>query len=85
MSFVSYYADNPADVSLERNVVALRDAQVFMALISDNYVNDKRCSDLLLYAHVTLNKPLLLVVLDQGQDWKKSKIGILVSDQVFLL
>ena len=53
-----------------------------MALVSDAYVNDKHCCDTFRYARQTLRKPLLMVVLGEGLEWRKSKLGLLVSDEV---
>ena len=78
----SSYFPEPGSHDQEKSAVAMRDAQVFMALVSDAYANDKRCLDTFMYARLTLRKTLLLVVVGQGQEWQKSKIGILVTDQV---
>lgn len=60
----------------------MRDAQVFMAVVSDNYATDPYCYQVFQYARLTLHKPLLMVVVGEGENWKKSKLGILVSDEV---
>lgn len=78
----SYFPKDPSKLNDEQTIIAMRDAQVFMALISDAYVNDKHACDLLTYAYMTLKKPLILVVLGGGQDWRKSRVGILLSDEV---
>lgn len=62
--------------------LAMRDADVFMALISDAYVADPQCMDVFLYARHTLCKPLLLVALGDGFEWRRSKLGLLVADEV---
>ena len=62
--------------------MAMRDCEVFMALVSDEYVNNKHCCDTFRYARQTLRKPLLMVVLGEGLEWRKSKLGLLVSDEV---
>ena len=62
--------------------LAMRDADVFMALISDAYVADPQCMDVFLYARHTLRKPLLLVALGDGFEWRRSKLGLLVADEV---
>ena len=53
-----------------------------MALISDSYVADAACCDTFLYACSTLRKPLVLVVMGTSFEWRKSKLGILTSDEV---
>ncbi len=65
--------------------MALRDCEALLALVSDAYVRDKHCCDTFRYARQTLRKPLLMVVLGEGAEWRKSKLGLLVSDEVSLL
>ena len=60
----------------------MRDADVFVALISDSYVADPQCMEVFLYARHTLRKPLLLVALGDGFEWRKSKLGLLVANEV---
>ena len=62
--------------------IAVRDCKLFIALISSNYVNDGKCCDAFKYARVTLNKPILLVVIGKGMEWRQSPLGILVCDEV---
>ena len=78
----SYFPEKPQEQGLEQMALAMRDAEVFMALISDAYVEDSACCDTFLYACSTLKKPLILVAMGSGYEWRKSKLGILVSDEV---
>ena len=68
--------------SLEQQAIAMRDCKAFIALVSDAYVADPLCCDMFQYARQTLRKPFIMVVLGQGAAWRKSKIGILVADEV---
>ena len=80
----SYFPDEKKEHSLEEMAVAMRDCQVFMALVSDAYAGDMECCNTFRYARLTLRKPVLLVVLGEGFEWRKSKLGILVADEVKL-
>ena len=81
-SCFSYFPEPEESHSLEQIAMAMRDCEVFMALVSDAYVNDKYCCDTFRYARQTLRKTLLMVVLGEGLEWRKSKLGLLVSDEV---
>ena len=68
--------------NLEQQAIALRDCKAFVALISDAYIADAGCVRLFQYARQNLDKPLIMVVLGSGKEWRQSKIGILVADEV---
>ena len=55
-----------------------------MAVISDAYTRERTCADLFQFARLTLRKPLVLVVIGEGREWRTSKLGILVADEVYV-
>ena len=68
----------------ERQAAAVRDCKVFVAVISDAYTRERTCADLFQFARLTLRKPLVLVVIGEGREWRTSKLGILVADEVYV-
>jgi hypothetical protein len=73
-----------AMTSMETLAVQLHGVRVFVAIISDAYVQDEQCCDLFQYVRMTLNKSVLVVVVASDQQWKVSKLGLLISDEVLL-
>ena len=63
---------------------ALMDAPLFVAFMTNSYVSDEDCCNLFKYARLTLRKPILLVTLGSGFEWRQSKLGILLADEVRL-
>ena len=63
---------------------ALMDAPLFVALMTNAYVSDEGCCNLFKYARLTLRKPILLVTIGSGFEWRQSKLGILLADEVRL-
>ena len=53
-----------------------------MVCISENFVNDVKCSHVFHFAKNVLQKTIQLVAVCQNRDWLKSDIGILVSSDV---
>ena len=41
------------------------------------------CVNIFKYARLTLRKAMIVVAIGDGFDWKQSKIGILLADEVF--
>ncbi|XP_041374603.1 uncharacterized protein LOC121387519 [Gigantopelta aegis] len=70
--------------SMDELIRALMDSSVVLVLISDAFVQDDDCCNLFKYACLTLKKPILLVVIGTGMQWKQSKLGILLADEVFV-
>ncbi|XP_064619612.1 uncharacterized protein LOC135483043 [Lineus longissimus] len=81
--YTCWFESATAKDGLEERILALRDAKVFVAMISNNYVNDKDCCILFKFARVVLKKPLVLVTVGPpvAHDWKQSTIGMLVANE----
>jgi hypothetical protein len=67
---------------MDEMVKSLIDAPLFVAFMSNAYVADEACCNLFKYARLTLRKPILLVTVGNGFEWQKSKLGILMADEV---
>ncbi|KAL5004316.1 hypothetical protein ScPMuIL_017772 [Solemya velum] len=79
-----WFAEQTKNYTTDEMAVALIDSSVFVALISSHYVKDESCCDLFKYARLTLKKPIIIVVVGEGMDWKQSKLGLLLADEVFV-
>ncbi|CAH1783022.1 unnamed protein product [Owenia fusiformis] len=77
-----WYNDKTRDI--EDVTVAMKDSKVFVALISNEYVNDPHCEEMFMYATTMLKKTLQLIVVGQGYEWRNSVIGLQVTDEVFV-
>ncbi|XP_060565876.1 uncharacterized protein LOC132724909 isoform X2 [Ruditapes philippinarum] len=63
---------------------SLIDSSVFIAFISMNYADDIDCVNIFKYARLILKKTIVVVAIGDGFEWKQSKLGILLSDEVFV-
>jgi hypothetical protein len=54
-------------------------ASVVVACISDEYARSENCGLEFMYSQKTLRLPIVPVVVGVGEEWKKSKIGLLLS------
>ena len=79
-----WYADNNASASTDEMAKALIDCSVFVAFVSSNYANVDDCVNIFKYARLTLRKTMVVIAVGDGFDWKQSKIGILLADEVCL-
>ena len=68
--------------TMEEMARALTDASVIVVFISKEYVKDEECVNIFKYARVTLRKPMVVIACGDGFDWKQSKLGILLADEV---
>ena len=80
--FFSWFQENPDKYSMDELARSLIDSSVVLVFISDAFVQDEDCCNLFKYACLTLKKPILLVVIGTGMQWKQSKLGILITDEV---
>ena len=80
----SWYADKNTNASTDEMAKALIDSSVFVAFVSTNYAGMDECVNIFKYARLTLRKNMVVVALGESFDWKQSKIGILLADEVIL-
>lgn len=80
--FSSWFAEQGKTYTIEEMARALTDASVVVAFVSTNYANDEDCVNIFKYARLTLRKPMVVVAVGDGFEWKQSKLGILLSDEV---
>ena len=80
--FFSWYQENTKVYSVDEMARALIDSEVFVAFVSGDYVKDEDCTNIFKYARLTLRKPMVVVAVGDGFEWKQSKLGILLSDEV---
>jgi hypothetical protein len=80
--FFSWFAEPGKTYSIEEMARALTDASVVVAFVSTDYAKDEDCVNIFKYARLTLRKPMIVVAVGDGFEWKQSKLGILLSDEV---
>lgn len=63
---------------------ALSDASVFIAFVSSDYAKNEDSVNIFKYARLTLRKPMVVVAIGDGFEWKQSKLGLLLADEVLI-
>ncbi|XP_050400370.2 uncharacterized protein LOC126817438 [Patella vulgata] len=79
-----WYKEDGSAYTSDEMARALIDSSVFVALISNDYVKDETCCNLFKYARLTLHKPIIIIAIGDGLEWKQSRLGILLVDEVFV-
>ena len=70
---------------LKHTAVMMKQAKVFIACISDEYVANDECRMEFQYAKTTLNTPVVpLVVGDGSFDWTVSVVGMLIAGELYI-
>ncbi|XP_048259206.1 uncharacterized protein LOC124134238 [Haliotis rufescens] len=83
-NYKCWYQEDAHTYTTDEMVKALMDSGVILVFISNEYVNDESCCNLFKYARLTLRKPIILVVVGSGMEWKSSRLGILLADEVYV-
>ena len=64
---------------------AIKNAKVFVACISNEYVNDENCKMEFQFASISLHKPVIpLVVGHSSSAWSTSVVGMLIAGKLFI-
>ncbi|XP_053405100.1 uncharacterized protein LOC123566493 [Mercenaria mercenaria] len=84
VGYKCWFAAPGKTYSIEEMARALTDASVVIAFISNDYAKDEDCVNIFKYARLTLRKPMIVVAVGDGFEWKQSKLGILLSDEVYV-
>ncbi|XP_071167671.1 uncharacterized protein [Mytilus edulis] len=83
-NYKCYYPEAGKKYSTDLMAKSLIDSSIFVAFISNNYVSDQTCCNMFKFAKTTLRKPFILIAVGPDHEWKKSALGLLVSDVVFV-
>ena len=78
----SWFQEKTKTYTVDEMARALIDSEVFVAFVSVDYAKDEDCTNIFKYARLTLRKPMVVVAVGEGFEWKQSKLGILLSDEV---
>ena len=62
--------------------IVARDSKVIVVFVSNAYAADPTCCSLFKFVRHVLQKPWVMVVIGEGVEWKKSSIGVFISDEV---
>jgi hypothetical protein len=65
-------------------VEGLLDARVMVAFISDEYAASENCLAEMTFAKKSLRIPVIPVVVGTGWNWQKTKLGLLLSDALYI-
>ncbi|RUS90000.1 hypothetical protein EGW08_002267, partial [Elysia chlorotica] len=84
LGYKCWFAQDITKESTDEMAKALLDAKVFLAFMSNSFVEDETCCNLFKYARLTLKKPIILVAVGSDFNWKQSSMGILMADEVFV-
>ncbi|KAK7503510.1 hypothetical protein BaRGS_00005049 [Batillaria attramentaria] len=84
LGYKSWMASSASGQSMDEMAKALMDAPLFVAFMSNSFVEDESCCNLFKYARLTLHKPILLITVGSGFEWRQSKLGILLADEVYV-
>ncbi|KAL3867198.1 hypothetical protein ACJMK2_044420, partial [Sinanodonta woodiana] len=79
-----YFPPSGLNKSMDDMARALFDASVFVSFMSANYSQDEACCSIFKYARLVLKKPMVVVAIGDGYDWKQSQLGILLTDEVYI-
>ena len=84
MSFTifSWFHEPGYSKSTDDMAKALTEASIFMAFVSNSYAIEDECVNIFKYARLTLKKVILAVAIGDGFEWKQSKLGIFLADEV---
>lgn len=66
---------NDTGLKISNKVEMMRNSKVFVACISDDYVQDESCRMEFQFAKSTLGKPVVPLVIGGGMEWQLSVVG----------
>ena len=69
-------------VMYEQLTAALKEAKVVIPFVSNEYANSPNCRMEFQFAMKSLNKPIIPIFVGDGDDWKTSVIGALVTGSI---
>ncbi|XP_065668500.1 uncharacterized protein LOC136088541 isoform X3 [Hydra vulgaris] len=64
--------------------VSIKNAKVFIACISEAYVNDENCKMEFQFANISLHKPVIPLVIGHSLAWSTSVVGMLIAGKLFI-
>ncbi|XP_025083170.1 uncharacterized protein LOC112557488 isoform X2 [Pomacea canaliculata] len=78
------FTDQPETDNMETLTLSMKSSQVVIFGISDEFVSNEQCHNLIIYAKETLHKPILLITLGKTSNWLKQNISIVLGDEVYV-
>ena len=79
-----WFTENPESIRMDQIAIVLRNANLILYCMSDNFTANPQCCEIFNYSRNLLNKPHLLVVLGNSLEWQKTNIGAMVTDELFI-
>ena len=82
--FQCWFSETPNLLPFDSLILALKSSKVILFCMSDNFVQDDICTKAFNYVKRILKKPYILLITGQSNIWKKSEIGAMVTDEVYV-
>ncbi len=82
--FSCWFSETPEEITIDSMAILIRNSNLILFCLSDEFVSDKRCCELFNYAKSTLEKNYILVLLGDSFEWQKSEIGALIAHEFFV-
>ena len=82
--YTTFYSDNLAAMDTEDLILILKSSRVFLLMISANYAADEACNHFFFHACRSLRKPLLVLVVGEGMDWKQTEMGLAIGQEIYV-
>ncbi|CAH1232773.1 MFHAS1 [Branchiostoma lanceolatum] len=82
--YTCWYQEDQNDLDVQDLAVAMKDAQVTVVLMSDEYEGSESCRAIVHYVRSTLRKPVILIVVGKGWNWQKTDTGLLLAHMLYI-
>ncbi|XP_078679687.1 uncharacterized protein LOC144915298 isoform X2 [Branchiostoma floridae x Branchiostoma belcheri] len=82
--YTCWYQEDQNDLDVQDLAVAMKDAQVTVVLMSDEYEGSESCRAIIHYVRSTLRKPVILIVVGKGWNWQKTDTGLLLAHMLYI-
>lgn len=82
--FTCWFSETPDQMSVDSMALILKNANLVVFCVSDNFANDERCCEFFTYSKNTLEKPYVLVALGDSFEWMKTQLGAMITHELFI-
>eukprot|EP00058_Branchiostoma_floridae_P020994 XP_002606484.1 hypothetical protein BRAFLDRAFT_126447 [Branchiostoma floridae] len=82
--YTCWYQEDQNDLDVQDLAVAMKDAQVTVVMMSDEYERSDSCRAIIHYVRSTLRKPVILIVVGKSWNWQKTDTGLLLAHMLYI-
>ncbi len=79
-----WFSEVLESVKIDSLTLILRNSELVLYCMSNNFTSDKFCCEIFNYAKTVLNKQHLLVALGESFDWQVTQVGSQVTHELFI-